>query len=99
MSALFRDVFYKTGVTHLSTIAYAPATNGLVECFNKTLKAMILKFAEGHPEQWDQKLDAFFFAYRTVPQASSGFSLFHLMFCRESRTPISLLADTLDEPV
>jgi hypothetical protein len=58
---------------------------------------MIIKFAEGHPEQWDEQLDAFLFAYRTVPQASTGFSPFTLMFGRESRTPISLLADTLEE--
>jgi hypothetical protein len=98
MSAFFNDLFYKGGIKHLKTTAYAPATNGLVERFNKTLKSMILKFAEGNPEQWGDRLDAFWFAYRTVPQASSGLSPFHLMFGRESRTPISLLADTLDDP-
>jgi hypothetical protein len=98
MSRLFDDLFYKAGIKHLTTTAYAPSTNGLVERFNKTLKGMVLKFAEGHPERWDDQLDAFLFAYRTVPQASSGFSPFHLMFGRECRTPISLLADTLDEP-
>jgi hypothetical protein len=90
-------MFYNAGITHLVTTAYAPSTNGLVERFNKTLKMMIMKFAEGHKENWDEKIDAFLFAYRTVPQSCLGFFPFLLMFGRECRTPITLLAEALDD--
>jgi transposase InsO family protein len=59
LSQLFADLFYNAGIAHLVATEYAPSTNGLVERFNKTLKMMIMKFAEGHKENWDEKIDAF----------------------------------------
>ena len=48
-------------------------TDGLVERFNRTLKTMLQKFTASHSVDWDKSLSYLLFAYREVPQASTGF--------------------------
>ncbi|KAI4883507.1 hypothetical protein NFI96_029468 [Prochilodus magdalenae] len=69
-------------------------TDGLVERLNQTLKQMLRKFVNETGTDWDQWLPYLLFAYREVPQASTGFSPFELLYCREVRGPLSLLKDT-----
>ncbi|KYO44554.1 hypothetical protein Y1Q_0016704 [Alligator mississippiensis] len=57
-----------------------PQTNGLVERFNGTLKGMLKAYVDSNPNDWDEKLPHLLFAYREVPQESTGFSRFELMF-------------------
>ncbi|KAL7872222.1 hypothetical protein SRHO_G00072050 [Serrasalmus rhombeus] len=57
--------------------------DGLVERFNKTLKCMLRKFVSETGSEWDRWLPFLLFAYRKVPQASTGFSPFQLLYGRE----------------
>lgn len=59
---------------------YHPQTDGLVERLNRTLKSMLRKFIEDDPRQWDRWLPALLFAVGEVPEASTGFSPFELLY-------------------
>ena len=59
---------------------YHPQTD--VERFNKTLKSMLRKFVHKDSRNWDKWLDPLLFAVWEVPQASTGFSPFELLFGR-----------------
>lgn len=42
---------------------------------------------------WDQWIPYLLFAYREVPQSSTGFSPFELLYGREVRGPLALLKE------
>lgn len=66
-----------------------PQTDGLVECFTQTLKSMLRKFvSETGKDKW---LPFPLFAYCEVPQASTGFSPFKLLFGHQVSGPLDVL--------
>ncbi|XP_075749312.1 uncharacterized protein LOC142814437 [Rhipicephalus microplus] len=67
--------------------------NGLVERFNGTLKNMLHKVCQEKPKEWDRYLPALLFAYREVPQASTSFSPFELIYGRAIRGPLMVLRE------
>ena len=67
--------------------------DGLVECFNQTLKIMLRKVVTKESKDWDKLLPYVFFAYREVPQASRGFSLFELIYGHNVRGPMAVLKE------
>ncbi|KAK7915896.1 hypothetical protein WMY93_011657 [Mugilogobius chulae] len=81
------------GVKGIRTTPYHPQTDGLVERYNQTLKSMLRKFVSTTGRDWDQWLPYLLFAYREVPQASTGFSPFELLYGRQVRGPLDLLKD------
>ncbi|KAL7870568.1 hypothetical protein SRHO_G00080650 [Serrasalmus rhombeus] len=82
-SKQFKDVFALMGIKGIRTTPFHPQTDGLVERFNKTLKCMLRKFVSETGSDWDRWLPFLLFAYREVPQASTGFSPFQLLYGRE----------------
>lgn len=62
-----------------------------VECFNQMLKRMLLKFVSDMGRDWDKWLPFLMFAYREVPQASTGFSPFELLYGWQVQGPLDLL--------
>ena len=93
MSKLLKEVYQLLGIRSLRTTPYHPQTDGLTERFNQTLKQMLRKFVDDTGSDWDQWLPYLIFAYREVPQASSGFSPFELLYGHEVRGPLTLLKD------
>ncbi|XP_024136818.1 uncharacterized protein LOC112151925 [Oryzias melastigma] len=79
------------GITAIKTTPYHPQTNGMVERFNQTLKRMLQKFVSDTGKDWDRWLPFLLFAYREVPQASTGFSPFELLYGWEVQGPLDLL--------
>ncbi|XP_023814763.2 uncharacterized protein LOC111947970 [Oryzias latipes] len=94
MSNLLKQVYQLLGVRNLRTTPYHPQTDGLTERFNQTLKQMLRKFVNETGSDWDQWLPYLLFAYREVPQASTGFSPFELLYGHEVRGPLTLLRET-----
>ena len=81
------------GIERKNNTPYHSQSNGLCERFIGTIKKIIGKLASDHPTKWDQMLDTAMFAYREIPQASTNFSPFTLMFGRKVRGPIDIVHD------
>ncbi|XP_075141564.1 uncharacterized protein LOC142217269 [Leptodactylus fuscus] len=94
MSALMQGLCKVTEVQHLVTSPYHPQTNGLCERFNGTLKQMLRMLVESHGPDWEPYLPHLLFAYREVPQASTGFSPFELLYGRRVRGPLALVKES-----
>ncbi len=85
MSRLMADLCRLLRVKQLRTTVYHPQTDGLVERFNQTLKQMLRRLAAEDRRDWDQMLPYVLFGIREVPQASTGFTPFELLFGRQPR--------------
>lgn len=85
------------GITAIRTTPYHPQTDGLVERFNQTLKSMLRKFVADTGRDWDKWLPFVLFAYREVPQASTGFSPFELLYGWQVQGPLDLLKEGWEE--
>lgn len=72
---------------------YHAQSNGVVERFHGTLKPMIRKVIQSQPRQWHRYVPALLFAVREMANASTGFSPFELLFGRQPRGTIDLLAN------
>lgn len=81
------------GIEQVFTTPYNLQANGLCENFNGTLKKMLAKVTNEHPENWNSFLPAILFAYREVPQKSTGFSPFELVYGANLRGPLSIYKD------
>ena len=96
-SEMLKQLYQLLHVKAIRTSPYHPQTDGLVERFNSTLKGMLRKFVRERGKDWDKLLPYLLFAYREVPQASTGFSPFELLYCREVRGPLDVLEEAWEE--
>ena len=92
-SKFVKEVYRLLGIKGIRTTPYHPQTDGMVERFNKTLKAMLRKFVSDTGADWDQWLPFLLFAYREVPQATTGFSPFDLLYGHHVRGPLDILKE------
>jgi hypothetical protein len=91
VSDLMKEVNRLLSIKSLTTTPYHPSCNGLVERFNSTLKKILKKLCSDCPKQWDRYLPAVLYAYRSVPQESTGFTPFELLYGRKIKGPMELL--------
>ena len=94
MSALLEEVYRLLNICRIRTTPYHPQTDGLVERFNGTLEAMLKKVVRHNQKDWDDCLPCLLFAYCEVPQESTGFSPFELLYGRRVRGPLDILKET-----
>ncbi|PIK45484.1 hypothetical protein BSL78_17652 [Apostichopus japonicus] len=97
-SKLMKEVCNLLEIDHLKSSPYHPQTNGLVERFNGTLKSMLRAFVTQQPESWDRYIPYLLFAYREVPQSSTGFSPFELLYGRKVKGPLDVLKEEICNP-
>jgi hypothetical protein len=90
-SEMMKEVHRLMGMKGITTSPYHAQANGLVERFNGTLKSMLKKLTTEKPTDWDRYISAVLFAYREVPQASTGYSPFELLYGRTVRGPMAIL--------
>ena len=93
ISNVMTEFYHLLGIDKINSTPYHPQTNGLVENFQKTLVKMLKKLGHEKPKRWDENLDLVMFAYREMPQKSTGFSPFQLLYGREPRGPLQLVKD------
>jgi hypothetical protein len=70
-----------------------PASSGLTERFNKTYKEMLSKFIHDNPRQWHKLVPYLVWALREVPNSTTGFPPFTLVYGRSPRGPLSILKE------
>ena len=97
MSQVMKEMCQLLHVGQVRTSVYHPQTDGLVERFNKTLKSMLRKLIEVDGKDWDKLLPYVLFAIREVPQSSTGFSPFELLYCRRPRGLLDLAKETWEQ--
>lgn len=88
-SNLMDEAISFLGIKQTITTIYNAQANNLSE----TLKSMLRKVASKNPRSWNRYVPALLFAYREIPQESTGFSPFELMYGRQPRGPIDVIYD------
>ena len=78
------------GAHKTRTTPYHPASDGLVERFNRTLLMMLTMFAVEHRNDWDDLLPAVMMAYCSSVHESTSFSPYQLMFGEECNLPMDM---------
>ena len=91
--SLMSEVTEMLQIKHKFTAPFNPQANGLVERFNGCLKQMLKRLSIEQPKEWDSFIPAVLFAYREVPQASTGFSPFEMLFGRTVRGPMQIIKE------
>jgi transposase InsO family protein len=92
------EVFKYLAIHHVTTTPYRPQTNGLTECFNKTLVDMMSMYTEGGQSDWDTWLPYVLFAYRSGYHETVQCTPFRLLFGREARLPTDNLCEKAAQP-
>ena len=93
MSSLLEEVYQVLHIRQIRTTPYHPQTDRLVERFNGALKMMLKKFVNQSQKNWDEYLPYVLFTYREVPQESTGFSPFELLYGYRVRGPLDVLKE------
>ena len=93
-SRLLAGLYELLGVKAIKTSPYHPQTDGLVERFNSMLKSMLRKCMMEEGKDWDKLLPYVLFTYCEVPQTTTGFSPFELLYGRAVRGPVDVLKET-----
>lgn len=79
LSDLVSEVNRVFGITKVSTTAYHPQTDGMVERFNHTLVAMLSHYVGAELDDWDEYLSAVQYAYNTSVHATTGHTPHEMM--------------------
>ena len=98
MSELIQEVCRLLKISKLKTSPYHAMSNGLCEKFNGVLKKRFKAYAKSQPAKWDEYIPYVLFAYREVPNESTGFSPFELMYGKHIRGPLAILKEEWEEP-
>lgn len=88
VSELMKQLLELFKVRKITTLAYKPQTNGVVERFNHSLVSMISHFVALDQVDWDSWIPYVLFAFRSAPHATLGHSPFFFLFGREPRFPL-----------
>ena len=91
VSDCVREVTRLLSIKQLTTTPYHPMCNSLTEKFIGTMKSMLKRLCSEQPRQWHRYINPLLFAYREVPQESTGFSPFKLLYGRAVRGSMTIL--------
>ncbi|MCO5601246.1 hypothetical protein L7F22_055365 [Adiantum nelumboides] len=82
-------------IKHVHSTPYYPQCNGLVEKTNGVLCKIITKHVRDRPQDWDKRLTAELWAYRTSFKVSTQFTPYHLVYGQETLLHIEVELGTL----
>ena len=93
VSECMKEVTRLLIIKQLTKTPYHPMCNGLTEKFNGTMKSMLKRLCSEQPRLWHRYINPLLFAYCEVPQESTGFSPFELLYGRAVRGPMFILKE------
>ncbi|GFN82032.1 gypsy retrotransposon integrase-like protein 1 [Plakobranchus ocellatus] len=93
VSKAMEEVMTMMGIQRRLSTPYHAQSNGMVERFNGSLKTMLRKLCTEKPQTWDKMIPAVLFAYREIPNVTTGYPPFMLMYGRRVRGPADMIAD------
>ena len=97
ISDSMKETFKLLGIEQKLSAPLHPQSHGLVERCNQTIQKTLVKLAEENPSEWDTLLTPTLFALRQMPNASTGFPPFELMYGRKVRGPMDVIADSCSD--
>lgn len=74
-------------IFHNLSSPYYPRANGQAEATNKVLVSIIYKSCGVEQEDWEERLLAVLWAYRTTYKVTTGHTPFQLMYGQEAVVP------------
>ncbi|GFO12515.1 gypsy retrotransposon integrase-like protein 1 [Plakobranchus ocellatus] len=93
ISDCMKEVCRLLGIKQKTTTPYHPMCNRLFERFNATLKTCLRRLCSEQPRQWHRYINPLLFAYREVPQESTHYAPFELLYGRTVRGPMHILRE------
>jgi len=87
-----KEIAKRLGIMQIFASPYHPETNGMLERWHSTLKAMMRKSGRSRKE-WDLLLSALLFAYRDAAHEATSFLPFELLFGRQVCGPLDLVKE------
>ncbi|XP_072182296.1 uncharacterized protein [Diadema setosum] len=90
-----KELMYQLGIQQIKSSAYHPQSQGALERYHQTLKTMLKVYCQDNPRDWDKGIPFLLFAAREVPNESTGFSPFELVFGHEPRGPLKVVKEQL----
>lgn len=93
LSKLCSQVFESLNITHRISSAYHPQSQGMLERFHQTLKAMLRKYCIETGNEWNEGVPLLLFSIRETVQESLKFSPSEFVFGHAVRGPLKNLKE------
>lgn len=90
LNDLIEELTKAYGIDHRKTTPYHPQTNGLAERVNQTIVRILRKTVHDNKRDWDAKLNAALWAYRTTFKVTTKQTPFALVYGVEAILPIEI---------
>ena len=95
LNSLIREMTDKFKIDHRKTTPYHPQTNGQTEQVNGILVSILRKMVLDSKRDWNTKLMAALWAYRTTYKVTTHATLFSLVYGLEATLPIEYEVESL----
>ena len=89
VSILAANIYRRLGIKQITTTAWHPQSNGMVERFNGTLKRTIKIWVNENQRDWDVYLPYAMFAYHTSFHSTMQETPFYMTFGRDPNTVLT----------